>query len=110
MMTPEGKVKQAVKKYLIAEGIWYYFPSQNGIGCVGIPDLICCRPITVTPDMVGKTLGQFVAIETKAPGKKANTTANQKRNLKAIADHAGVAVVADCVDDVSAALAAVKEK
>lgn len=99
-MTPEGKVKQQVKKYLNEKGIWSFMPVQNGMGVIGIPDIICCRPVRITQDMVGETVGLFLAIETKAPGKKWNTSPNQKRNLKAIADHYGTAVVADCVEDV----------
>lgn len=31
-------------------------------------DLIGVQPVTVTPDMVGQTLGVFISIECKAPG------------------------------------------
>lgn len=85
-MTPEGRVKAAVKKWLKAHGIWFFMPVSNGMGQVGIPDFICCAQ------------GGFLAIETKAPGKLANTTPNQKRVLQEITDHGGKAVV---VDDVS---------
>ena len=85
-MTPEAKVKDAVKKYLKAHGIWYYMPVQNGMGVVGIPDIIACWR------------GRFLAIETKAPGKRANTTANQERVIAEIIAHDGMAIV---VDDVS---------
>jgi len=39
-MTPEGKVKDAVRKLLKVRTIWYYQPMQNGMGQVGIPDFI----------------------------------------------------------------------
>jgi hypothetical protein len=84
--TPEGKVKDAVKKELRKRDIWYFMPMQNGFGVVGIPDFICCWE------------GKFLAIETKAPGKRGQTTANQDRIISEIKDHWGKALV---VDDVS---------
>ena len=82
-LTPEGRVKQAVKKLLASKGIWFYMPVQNGMGRVGIPDFICCWG------------GVFLAVETKAPGKINSTTANQERILAEIKDHGGIAVVVD---------------
>ena len=81
--TPEGKVKAAVKKVLQARGIWFFMPMQNGFGVVGIPDFICCWK------------GQFLAIETKAPGKRGATTANQDRKLQEIKEHGGWSIVVD---------------
>ena len=83
--TPEGAVKEAVKKVLKAHGVFYYMPVQNGLGIVGIPDFICCFN------------GRFLAIETKAPGKRGNTTANQDRVIEAIQTAGGIAVVIDDV-------------
>lgn len=82
-MTPEGRVKNAVKKVLKDRGIWYFMPMQNGFGVVGIPDFICCWD------------GTFLAIETKAPGKRGDTTANQERKLQEIGNHGGLAIVVD---------------
>lgn len=84
-MTPEGKVKNAVKRELKSRGIWFYMPMQNGLGVVGIPDFVCCWH------------GLFLGIETKAPGKRGNTTPNQERVLKEIEDHGGVSIVVDDV-------------
>lgn len=103
-MPPEGKVKDAVKRVLKSGGCWHYMPVQNGMGVVGIPDLIVCAPVEITADMVGKTFGVFMAVETKAPGKAKNTTANQKRHLKAIAETKGVAIATDSAADVQSAL------
>lgn len=95
-MTPEGRVKHAVKKKLKARGeIWYYMPVNNGMGRVGCPDFICCAPVVITPEMVGQTIGVFVAVETKAPGKHLETTANQDRELVGIHKAGGIAVVID---------------
>jgi hypothetical protein len=87
-MTPEGKVKADVKKFLKAVGCWYFLPVSNGMGQVGIPDFICCDQ------------GRFVAIETKAPGKISNTTANQDRVISEIKLAGGSAVVVDNVEQV----------
>lgn len=101
--TPEGKVKQQVKKFFEKNQMWSFMVVPSGYGNVGFPDFVACAPLKITPDMVGKTLGVFFAVETKAPGKIKNATENQKRNLRAIGTHGGVAVVADRVDIVEAA-------
>lgn len=85
-MTPEGKVKAAVKRLLKDRGIFWYCPVQNGMGVVGIPDFICCWN------------GRFLAIETKAPGKRANTSANQDARIAEIRQANGTAVVIDDVE------------
>jgi len=82
-LTPEGKVKAAIKRKLVERGVWYYMPVQNGMGVTGIPDFICCWQ------------GRFIAIEAKAPGKRANTSANQHRQIMLIHMAGGTAVVVD---------------
>lgn len=84
--TPEGKVKAAVKKWLAAKGIWYCMPMGTGFGNSGVPDFVCCWD------------GKFLAIETKAPGSRSRTTVLQKRQIAAIHEAGGSALV---VDDVS---------
>lgn len=91
-MTPEGKVKLAVKKWLKDRNVFWFCPVQNGLGVVGIPDFLCCFN------------GKFVAIETKAPGKKSNTTPNQQARIQEITDSGGVAIVVDNVKDLDALL------
>ena len=83
MMTPEGKVKEKVKKILKENGIWYFMPAANGFGRAGIPDIICCWD------------GKFMAIECKAPGKINNTTAHQERCIEEIRAAKGWAMVVD---------------
>lgn len=78
-MTPEGAVKTAIKRLLVAEGVYYFMPVSNGMGRHGIPDVICC------------VNGTFLAIEAKAG--KGKTTALQDRELQHIRDAGGHAVV-----------------
>lgn len=57
-MTPEGKVKEIVKRVLGTLPHHYRFmPVQRGMGMPGL-DFFCCIN------------GYFIGIETKAPGKK----------------------------------------
>ncbi len=87
-MTPEGKVKKKVKEYLVSIGAWYYMPVSNGMGRVGCPDILVCYN------------GQFMAFETKAPGKLKNTTPNQDREIAGINKAGGMAIVVDDVEQV----------
>lgn len=96
--TPEGKVKEAVKRRLKDAGIWWYCPVQNGMGVVGIPDFICCWN------------GRLLAIETKAPGKRANTSPNQDRRIAEIKAAGGIAVVIDDVRQLDTVLNGLNEE
>jgi len=80
-MTPEGRVKNEIKKVLKQHNVWYYCPMQNGYGKVGIPDFICCLN------------GKLIALEAKAPGKENTLTANQRNCLDDIAAHGGATLV-----------------
>lgn len=91
-MTPEGKVKKAVKDYLKGIGAWYYMPVSNGMGRVGCPDILACYN------------GKFIAIETKAPGKRKNVTPNQQREIDEITHANGLALVVDDVEQVKEAI------
>ena len=84
-MTPEGRVKKRVKEWLKARGAFYYMPVSNGMGAVGVPDFLCCLK------------GRFIAIETKAPGKRSNLTPNQEQRIKEIHSAGGAALVVDDV-------------
>ena len=88
-MTPEGKIKAKVNKALGALSRCYRFmPVQQGLGAPSLDYLICAG-------------GWFIAIETKAPGKK--PTARQETTIKAINKAHGIVFVVD--DDESLAFA-----
>jgi len=94
MATPEGKLKDKVKKLLTERDAWFYMPVQNGMGRVGIPDII------------GTYRGRFFAIETKAPNKNPTTeaqrwnkcTPNQQMRIEEIREKGGLAIVCDDVE------------
>lgn len=90
--TPEGKVKDAVKKVLKAVGAYYHMPVQNGMGSPSL-DFACCVPVIVTPDMVGSIIGVYVGIETKKPGGK--PTPRQEKTMNDIQDAHGYALLID---------------
>jgi hypothetical protein len=91
-MTPEGKVKLDIKRWLKAHGYWWFTPVSNGMGKHGIPDFVGCKPVVVTPQMVGKTIGVFYGIEAKAPGGRVSV--HQVDRITEINATGGIAFVA----------------
>ena len=79
-ITPEAKVKTAVRKLLDSLNIYHFMPPANGFGRAGIPDIVGCMD------------GHFIAIECKAG--KGTTTALQDRELNAILNAGGTTYIA----------------
>lgn len=77
--TPEGKVKDKIKKILKANNVYFAMPMGTGYGNAGVPDFLCC------------VKGQFLAIEAKAGA--GETTALQKKAIREIQDSGGDAWV-----------------
>lgn len=69
MTTPEGLIKEKVKKLLKKFGVYYHMPVVNGMG----------KP---TLDFVCSHKGYFIAIETKAGNKQ--PTARQEITMNEI--------------------------
>lgn len=64
-MKVERDVKDRMKEIFDKMKIWWFMYIPVGYGKSGIPDFICCVPVKITPDMVGKTYGFFFAPEAK---------------------------------------------
>lgn len=89
-MTPEGKVKAAIKRLLDkTEQCYYHFPVQNGMGAP-------------TLDVVGCHSGRFFAIEAKAPGKV--PTVRQEGTISRMRDARGQVFVIDGSEESMASL------
>lgn len=80
MSTPENAVKAAVKLLLKKHGVYWHCPVQNGMGAPSL-DFICCH------------CGKYLAIETKAPGKK--PTPRQEITISEIEKAGGTVFVID---------------
>lgn len=66
-------------------------PLEAGL-CTGSSDLIGWRSITITPDMVGKTVAVFTAVETKT--RFGRLSPDQANFLRVVHDAGGVAIIA----------------
>lgn len=71
-------------------------PLQAGL-CKGSSDLIGWRSLDVTPEMIGRRLAVFLAIEVKAP--RGRATDEQTNFLARVKNAGGLAGIARSVDD-----------
>lgn len=71
-------------------------PLHAGL-CRGSSDLIGIRKVTITAEMVGQSVAQFVALEVKQPGKY--PTPEQRNFIEFVSSHGGLARVVRCVED-----------
>lgn len=76
---PEKRVKDKVVEVLKKHGAYYFYPVTGGFGTSGVPDIVACHR------------GAFIGIECKAGNNK--PTALQEKNLQAIRDAGGHALV-----------------
>lgn len=77
-------------------GRWIEF----GVGGKGAGDLIGWRTITVTPEMVGQQVAQFVSLEVKTPTGRLRP--EQEQWMKVVRGAGGIAGVARSVEDAEA--------
>ena len=61
------------------------------VGQVGSADIIGVKPVTITADMVGKVIGQAIAIEVKTPTGKQSQ--EQKNWQQAFENHGGIYIL-----------------
>jgi hypothetical protein len=102
-MNPETALQNAIRKALSEAGVTNFRNNTGALKddrgrlvryglCKGSSDIIAIKPVTITEDMVGSVIGQFVAVEVKTAGKKA--TKDQQRFIDAILRLGGLAGVA----------------
>lgn len=104
----ETQLTKVVRKYLFGLGIWNFKHWSGPFSRKGVSDLLCVKPVMITEDMVGQTLGVFTAIEMKTPGWKAPNKGTkaykhykeQKDFIKEVTDSHGYGFFANSVDQV----------
>lgn len=67
------------------------YPLKAGL-CLGSSDLIGFKSVTITPDMVGKTVAVFTAIEVKTP--TGRPTKEQLNFIQRVQQAGGIAGIA----------------
>lgn len=107
----EAKTKAAIKA-LVSEMFdqpWIYMPPGGAFGKRGVPDYVCCVPVTITPEMVGQTYGMFLGVEAKRP--KKDPTAAQTQQITEIREARGLCgVVRDDEGDIEVMREALKQR
>lgn len=83
MKTPEGRVKDEIRKRLKKRGAYVFSPVQMGLGSRTLDLLVCWR-------------GKFIAIEVKRVGGK--PTKMQEQIIKDIEKAGGIAFCTDTPD------------
>jgi hypothetical protein len=94
--TPEGRVKDAVKKALATHGVYPFVEVAQGKHTVieGTYYMPVAGPFSVhgVHDFVGCWSGKFFSIETKAPNEPVDETVHQGRFREAITLAKGIAL------------------
>lgn len=108
--TPEGKIKDQVKKALAAEKVVPFMDAGSKVeDFVGTYYMPVAGPFSVhgVHDFVGCWCGRFFSIETKAPDNPVDETFHQGRFREAVSVSGGIALTG--VRDGRAAVARIKE-
>lgn len=95
---------QGVAREPTADGRTRYI--RYGVCNPGGSDLIGWRQVVVTPDMVGKKVALFLAVEVKTPGArtKKDRAKRQADFRNAVQRAGGIAIVATSPEDADAAI------
>lgn len=95
-----GKAWQGEPQWLPDGRLLLTNPRRFSTGLpVGFADLFGLVPVVVTPEMVGKTVAVFLAVEMKDDTKKAKANQDQKSFIHAVRMRGGRAGVAKTIDE-----------
>jgi len=102
----ENHVKDIVRQWCDAHDAFHFAVVQNGMGVHGIHDRLMALPITITPEMVGKKVGLFVAVECKKPDRRNEPDRGMSKHqvmfMEGVQKAGGVSVCCDGHEDLLA--------
>ena len=75
----ESKVQKKIIDHLHSLGAWTVKTIKSNKS--GVPDILACVPIKITQDMVGETIGVFVAPEVKRDEQARRTSDSNYRSI-----------------------------
>lgn len=105
-ITTENHVKDITRQWFDQREAFHFAVVQNGLGVHGIHDRIAAVPVVVTPEMVGKTVGLFVSVECKKPGRRGEhnrgMSAHQVMFLEGVRKAGGLSKCVDGYEDLEA--------
>lgn len=104
----EGDLQNTIRLHLSEHGILSFRNNSGALMdkngrlvryglCVGSSDIIGIKPTVITEDMIGQTIGIFVALEVKIS--KGKTTPAQRRFLSVIRKAGGIGEVVKSVEE-----------
>jgi hypothetical protein len=94
---PESKISRAIIAMIKANGGYAVKFHGGPMTEAGTPDILACIPVRCCE--APATIGLFVGIETKVPGKRDNVSAIQQRRHAHITHSAGVVIVPTSVSE-----------
>lgn len=104
-LTTENHVKDIVRQWCDAHDAHHFAVVQNGMGVHGIHDRLAALPITITPEMVGKKVALFLAIECKKPGRRNEPDRGMSKHqvifMEGVKKAGGVSVCCDGYEDLA---------
>jgi len=101
----ENHVKDIARQWCDKHGAYHFAIVQNGMGVHGIHDRLMALPVVVTPEMVGKTIGVFVSIECKKPGRRGEKDRGMSKHqvlfMEGVQKAGGVSICCDGHEDLA---------
>lgn len=104
-LASEADVKTVTKQWYAEHGGWSWAPVSNGMGVHGVADRVGVVPCIITPAMVGKRIGLFLAVESKRPGRRGEPDRGMSKHqvmfMESVQAAGGISICCDGYEDLA---------